>query len=92
MQAVVRTELNKMSDLLREAIRDWVSKEKSKHSPEEDHQKTILLEEKLENFELSNRKLADENQRLLRETKLREIENRMIIQGLNKAMPAGDKS
>jgi len=84
MEQVVRTELSKMSDLLRDAIRDWVLKEKSRHDPQVDRQKTILLEEKIESFEISNRKLSEENKRLERVTKLREIENRMIIEGLRR--------
>jgi len=90
MQQVVRTELGKMSELLKDAIGDWVAKEKSKHDPQIDRQKTILLEEKVENFEINNRRLTDENSKLIRTTKLRAIENRIIIEGLRRLQ--GDKS
>ncbi|MDT8445707.1 MAG: hypothetical protein RRB13_02265 [bacterium] len=86
LQKVVKTELNKMSDLLREAIRDWVQKEKSKHNPEEEHQKMVLLEEKLENFEANSKQLEEENARIKRQVELKEHENKIMLKGIKKFM------
>lgn len=86
LQKVVKDELNKMSDLLREAIRDWVQKEKAKHNPEEEHHKMVLLEEKLENFEANAKALEEENSQMKRRMELKEHENKIMLKGIKKFM------
>ncbi|OGG96284.1 MAG: hypothetical protein A2527_02195 [Candidatus Lambdaproteobacteria bacterium RIFOXYD2_FULL_50_16] len=91
LQKVIKEELLKMSDLLREAVRDWVEKEKAKSNPEEERQKQILLSEKLENFEVNNKKLEEENRALKRRMELKEHENQMMMRGIKKFMDMSRK-
>ncbi|OGG99609.1 MAG: hypothetical protein A2600_09020 [Candidatus Lambdaproteobacteria bacterium RIFOXYD1_FULL_56_27] len=86
MQKVVKDELARMSGLLKEAIRDWVIKEKARHNPEEERQKVLLLEERLENFEANAKQLEAENLKIQRQLELKEQENKMMLAGLQKMM------
>ena len=79
MQVVIREELSKMSTTLRDAIRDWVirEKEKARMAPQDGQVK--LLDRKVE-------ELTEENSKLSRQVELQQHENKMIMQGLNQLL------
>lgn len=86
MQKVVKDELARMSGLLKEAIRDWVVKEKARHNPEEERQKVLLLQERLENFEANAKLLEEQNAKIQRQLALKEQENKLMLAGLQRMM------
>lgn len=92
MRQALQKELAGMSELLREAIQNWVKKEKGKAQQEGPainelkEQEQVLLLEKLESFEVYNKRLEAENKIITRKLELKEHENKIMTMGVQKMM------
>ncbi len=84
LQDIMKKELAKMSNVLREAIRNWIFKEKQKYRLVPQRGQPQALAEKLEKYETDYRQLEDENKRLRREMELKEHENRIMLSAFKK--------
>ncbi len=82
LRSTVRKELNGMSQLLRESIRAWVQREKTKLDPAAQQQKELTLSTQIEELESNKRELLLENQSRSRQLELREQENKMLLEGV----------
>ena len=86
LQEVMRDELSKMSVVLREAVRNWVFKEKQKYHLEPEQQPQEVTD-KLEKTESDRRELEAENQKLKRALELKEHENKIMLSAIKKMTP-----
>ena len=82
LREAVQSELAGMSQLLREAIRNWVEKNKQNAGPSPEKQKILLMEFELETASQEQRKLAMENQAIKRRLQLYEHEAKLMQAGM----------
>jgi hypothetical protein len=87
LQDIMKKELAKMSNMLREAIRNWIFKEKQKYNLAPQDLQPQMLADKLEKVETDYRQLEGENKRLKREMELKEHENRIMVSAFKKLHP-----
>jgi len=87
LQDIMKKELSMMSNVLREAIRNWIFKEKQKYNLAPQSPQPQVLTEKLEKVESDYRQLEDENKRLKREMELKEHENKIMLSAIKKLRP-----
>ncbi len=87
LKDIMKKELSTMSNVLREAIRNWIFKEKQKYNLAPQSLQPQALAEKLEKYESDFRRLEDENKRLKREMELKEHENRIMLSAIKKLRP-----
>lgn len=78
LQVAIRNEMSRMTDVLRDAVRDWVKAERTKHDPVNDSQTRMANDQKLEEFHNENRQLTDDNKKLKRMMQLKEKENAIM--------------
>ncbi|MCP4756590.1 MAG: hypothetical protein GY866_37485 [Proteobacteria bacterium] len=91
LQNILREELSKMSLLLKNALRDWIFKEKQKADLDSKQQQKSPTTEKLVEYQKKNKELENENERLKRQMKLKEHENQIVLEGLKKMMESKKK-
>ncbi len=86
LQEIMRDELSKMSVVLREAIRNWIFREKQKYhlAPDSDQQEAT---DKLKQAEADNKQLEEEKKQLQRELELKEHENKIILSAIKRLTP-----
>ena len=87
LQDIMKKELSMMSNVLREAIRNWIFKEKQKYNLVPQSPQPHVITEKIEKSESDYRQLEDENKRLKRELELKEHENRIMLSAIKKLRP-----
>jgi hypothetical protein len=87
LQDIMKKELSMMSNVLREAIRNWIFKEKQKYNLAPQSPQPQLLTEKLEQVESDYRQLENENKRLKREMELKAHENKIMLSAIKKLRP-----
>lgn len=86
LQKTVREELSKMSVVLREAVRNWVFKEKQKYNLTPVNQAPDNPQQR-EQVEQNQKRLEEENLKLKRALELKEHENKIIMSALKKLTP-----
>ncbi len=87
LQDIMGKELTKMSIVLREAIRNWIFKEKQKYNLAPKGLLPQALTDKLEKSEAENRQLEEENRKLKREMELKDHENKIMLSAIKKLHP-----
>jgi len=91
LRNIIGGELSKMSNLLRDATRDWIAKEKKKYQAEIDQLKEKLVNEKLLEFQNQNQKLEVDKKNLERKLELKDHENNLIFESLKEMMHKKNK-
>lgn len=86
LQEILREELSKMSTILREALRNWVFKEKKKYhlSPEG---KSPDQAAEFDRSRTDLKQLEEENEKLKRALELKDHENKIMISAIKKLTP-----
>lgn len=87
LQEVMRDELSKMSVVLREAVRNWVFREKQKYHLTQDTSQEDA-EKELKRIEADRKQLEKENQKLKRDLELKDHENKIMLSAIKKMTPS----
>ena len=86
LQQIIQDELSRMSVVLKQAIQDWVRREKEKVQAVQASGENLQLEADLESLKEKNESLEEEVKKMKRQLELKQHENMIMMQGLKRAM------